>query len=62
MDVDDFLNLLHGSDPVKMELNHLENEVRDKDRELGEAQAKIKALELSKRLREKAVEELTKEL
>lgn len=62
MDADDFLNLLHGSDPVKVELNRLENEVRDKDRELGEAQAKIKALKLSERLREKAVEELTEEL
>ena len=28
-DVDnEFMNLLHGSDPVKMELNRLENEVR----------------------------------
>eukprot|EP01018_Ginkgo_biloba_P028942 Gb_15997 [translate_table: standard] len=82
---DDFLNLLHGSDPVKVELNRLENEVRgnacsvrnyvcgvfafslssymgDKDRELGDAQAEIKALKLSERLKEKAVEELTEEL
>lgn len=28
LDADDFLNLLHGSDPVKVELNRLENEVR----------------------------------
>ncbi|KAK6931641.1 Microtubule-associated protein 70 [Dillenia turbinata] len=62
MDADDFINLLHGSDPVKVELNRLENEVRDKDRELGEAQAEIKASKLSERLREKAVEELTEEL
>ncbi|KAK2991221.1 hypothetical protein RJ640_026426 [Escallonia rubra] len=62
MDADEFMNLLHGSDPVKVELNRLENEVRDKDRELGEAQAEIKALRLSERLREKAVEELTEEL
>uniref|UniRef100_A0A3N7G8V3 Uncharacterized protein n=1 Tax=Populus trichocarpa TaxID=3694 RepID=A0A3N7G8V3_POPTR len=52
------MTLLHGSDPVKVELNRLENEVRDKDRELGEAQAEIKALRFSERLREKAVEEL----
>ncbi|XP_021909708.1 microtubule-associated protein 70-2-like isoform X1 [Carica papaya] len=58
----EFITLLHGSDPVKVELNRLENEVRDKDRELGEAQAEIKALKLSERLREKAVEELTEEL
>ncbi|XP_050275531.1 microtubule-associated protein 70-1-like isoform X2 [Quercus robur] len=62
MDADEFINLLHGSDPVKVELNRLENEVRDKDRELGEAQAEIKALRFSERLREKAVEELTDEL
>ncbi|PWA58685.1 Myosin II heavy chain-like protein [Artemisia annua] len=59
---DEFMNMLHGSDPVKLELNRLENEVRDKDRELGEAQAEIKALRFSERLREKAVEELTEEL
>ncbi|XP_047330438.1 microtubule-associated protein 70-1-like [Impatiens glandulifera] len=62
LDTDEFLNLLHGSDPVKVELNRLENEVRDKDRELGEASAEIKALRFSERLREKAVEELTDEL
>ena len=28
LDADDFLNLLHGSDPVKLELNRLENDVR----------------------------------
>uniref|UniRef100_A0A1J3IEE4 Microtubule-associated protein 70-3 n=1 Tax=Noccaea caerulescens TaxID=107243 RepID=A0A1J3IEE4_NOCCA len=58
----EFMTLLHGSDPVKVELNRLENEVRDKDRELGEAHAEIKALRLSERQREKAVEELTEEL
>ncbi|PWA92488.1 Myosin II heavy chain-like protein [Artemisia annua] len=62
LDNDDLIHLLHGSDPVKLELNRLENEVRDKDRELSEAQAEIKALRLSERLREKAVEELTEEL
>ncbi|CAN6478209.1 unnamed protein product [Victoria cruziana] len=62
LDADEFINLLHGSDPVKVELNRLENEVRDKDRELSEAQAEIKALKLSERQREKAVEELTEEL
>ncbi|KAL1201101.1 Microtubule-associated protein 70-3 [Cardamine amara subsp. amara] len=58
----EFITLLHGSDPVKIELNRLENDVRDKDRELSEAQAEIKALRLSERQREKAVEELTEEL
>ena len=83
----EFITQLHGSDPVKVELNRLENEVRgskkeiknacsirrfdsdifdawfdlinaDKDRELGEAHAEIKALRLSERQREKAVEEV----
>lgn len=90
METDDLINLLHGSDPVKVELNRLENDVRggnalrirwpsvhfliswcflffsfpescefsDKERELGEAQAEIKALRLSERAREKAVEEV----
>ncbi|KAG7558432.1 Microtubule-associated protein 70 [Arabidopsis thaliana x Arabidopsis arenosa] len=58
----EFITLLHGSDPVKIELNRLGNDVRDKDRELSEAQAEIKALRLSERQREKAVEELTEEL
>ncbi|BBN09267.1 hypothetical protein MPTK1_4g18350 [Marchantia polymorpha subsp. ruderalis] len=62
LETEDLLNLLHGSDPVKVELNRLENEVRDKDRELCEAQAEIKALKLTERLREKAVEEVSEEL
>ncbi|KAJ0888729.1 putative microtubule-associated protein [Helianthus annuus] len=45
LDADDLINLLHGSDPVK-------------DRDLSEAHAEIKALRLSERLREKAVEEV----
>lgn len=59
---DDVFHYFHGSDPVKVELNRLENEVRDKDRELAEAQAEIKALRLTERMKEKAVEELTDEL
>ncbi|KAJ6818156.1 microtubule-associated protein 70-2-like isoform X2 [Iris pallida] len=62
LEAEEFMNLLHGSDPVKVELNRLENEVRDKDRELGEAHTEIRALRLSERAREKAVEELTEEL
>ncbi|CAL0323539.1 unnamed protein product [Lupinus luteus] len=61
-DVDDLLTLLHGSDPVRVELSRLENELRDKDRELGEALAEIKSLRNSERLKEKGVEELTDEL
>lgn len=34
-DTEDLLNLLHGSDPVKVELNRLENEVRGKSSRCG---------------------------
>ncbi|KAL6555332.1 hypothetical protein OROGR_006590 [Orobanche gracilis] len=61
-EVDDIITLLHGSDPVRVELTRLENEVREKDRELGEAHAEIKGLKFSERLKEKAVEELNDEL
>ncbi|KAI3436992.1 uncharacterized protein J3R85_005711 [Psidium guajava] len=61
-DVDDLITLLHGSDPVRVELARLENGVRDKGRELGDALAEIRALKYSERLKEKAVEELTDEL
>jgi hypothetical protein len=58
LDADEFIALMHGSDPVRVELTRLENELRDKERELGEAQTEIRALRLSERAREKAVEEV----
>ncbi|KAJ8449778.1 hypothetical protein Cgig2_001434 [Carnegiea gigantea] len=61
-EVEDFIQVLHGSDPVRVELARLENEIREKDRELGEAHAEIRALKHSERLKEKAVEELNEEL
>eukprot|EP00249_Psilotum_nudum_P021693 c28209_g1_i2 orf=279-2156(+) len=61
LETDDFINMLHGSDPVRVELSRLENEVKDKGRELSEAQAEIKALKLTERAKEKAVEELSEE-
>ncbi|XP_073285080.1 microtubule-associated protein 70-2-like [Primulina huaijiensis] len=56
------VNVLHGSDPVRIELARLGNEVREKERELGDANAEIKALKHSERLKEKAVVELTDKL
>ncbi|KAI3811779.1 hypothetical protein L1987_21510 [Smallanthus sonchifolius] len=61
-EIDDIINHLHGSDPVRFELNRLENQLRDKDRELGDAYAEIKALKYHEHLKEKAVEELNDEL
>ncbi|KAL9232643.1 hypothetical protein vseg_007728 [Gypsophila vaccaria] len=56
------LFMLHGSDPLRVELTRLENDLRAKDKELGEAHIEIKALRQSDRLKEKAVEELNEEL
>lgn len=61
-EIDDIINHLHGSDPVRFELNRLENQLRDKDRELGDAYTEIKALKYHEHLKEKAVEELNDEL
>ncbi|KAM1403277.1 hypothetical protein ACFX2I_011905 [Malus domestica] len=54
---DDIVTLMHGSDPVRVELNRLENDIRDKDRELGDAVAEIKSLRNSEHLKERAVKE-----
>ncbi|KAJ4801067.1 Microtubule-associated protein 70-2 [Rhynchospora pubera] len=61
LDADEFIGMMHGSDPIRVELTRLENQVRDKNRELGEAQAEIKSLRLSERAREKALDELSEE-
>nr|XP_043610422.1 microtubule-associated protein 70-1-like [Erigeron canadensis] len=61
-EIDDIINHLHGSDPVRFELTRLENQLRDKDRELGDAYAEIKALKYHEHVKEKAVEELNDEL
>ncbi|ONK78818.1 uncharacterized protein A4U43_C02F22750 [Asparagus officinalis] len=62
LEEEDFLNLLHGSDPVKIELDRLQNEVKDKDRELAEAHSEIKGLRLMERAKDKALSEVTEEL
>ncbi|KAJ0475443.1 putative microtubule-associated protein [Helianthus annuus] len=61
-EIDDIINHMHGSDPVRFELNRLENQLRDKDRELGDAYTEIKALKYQEHLKDKAVEELNDEL
>uniref|UniRef100_A0A453JE84 Uncharacterized protein n=1 Tax=Aegilops tauschii subsp. strangulata TaxID=200361 RepID=A0A453JE84_AEGTS len=57
LEMEDLISLLHGSDPVRVELTRLENDLHYKEKELGDAQAEIKALRLSERAREKAVED-----
>ncbi|MCO5595022.1 hypothetical protein L7F22_049059 [Adiantum nelumboides] len=58
----DLIAFFQGSDPVKEELDRLQNEVKGKNRELLEARAEIKALKITERSREKALEELAEEL
>ncbi|OVA20146.1 Microtubule-associated protein 70 [Macleaya cordata] len=53
---------LAPSDPVVIELNRLQNQLKEKDRELGVAHGEIKALRLTEVLKDKAVEELSSEL
>ncbi|KAG0485946.1 hypothetical protein HPP92_009827 [Vanilla planifolia] len=62
LDEEEFVSLLHGSDPVKIELNRLENEVKDKERELVEALSEIKSLRLIERAKDKAFAEVSEEL
>ncbi|KAJ0981931.1 hypothetical protein J5N97_010186 [Dioscorea zingiberensis] len=49
-------------DPIFIELNRLENNLREKERELGVAESEIKALKVTEVLKDKAVAELSNEL
>ncbi|XP_022724116.1 microtubule-associated protein 70-5-like [Durio zibethinus] len=55
------LSLAHP-DPVVLELTRLQNQLKEKDRELGAAQAEIKALRATEVLKDKAIEELRSEV
>ncbi|GLU20606.1 hypothetical protein SLE2022_367970 [Rubroshorea leprosula] len=55
------LSLLHP-DPLVLELNRLQNQLKEKDRELGSAQADIKALKATEVLKDKAIVELQSEV
>ncbi|KAJ4981610.1 hypothetical protein NE237_032447 [Protea cynaroides] len=54
--------LLTPSDPVVIELNRLQNQLKEKDQELGLALSEIKALKATEILKDKAVEELSNQL
>ncbi|KAI5081625.1 hypothetical protein GOP47_0001368 [Adiantum capillus-veneris] len=58
----DLIAFFQGSDPAKEEIDRLQNEGKEKNRELHEARAEIKALKITERSREKALEELSDEL
>ncbi|XP_073128904.1 microtubule-associated protein 70-5 isoform X2 [Henckelia pumila] len=53
---------LSYTDPVVLELNRLQNLLKEKERELGKAQGEIKALRATEILKDKAVEELGSEV
>ncbi|KAK4837580.1 hypothetical protein QYF36_006676 [Acer negundo] len=55
------LSLSHP-DPLVLELNRLQNQLREKDREFGVAQGEIKALRATDVLKDKAIEELRNEV
>ncbi|OMO64681.1 Myosin II heavy chain-like protein [Corchorus olitorius] len=49
-------------DPVVLELTRLQNQLKEKERELGAAQAEIKALRATEVFKDKAIEELQSEV
>ncbi|XP_075478602.1 microtubule-associated protein 70-5-like [Primulina tabacum] len=53
---------LSDTSPVVLELNRMQNLLREKERELGKAQSEIKALRATEILKDKAVEELGSEV
>ncbi|PIN18609.1 hypothetical protein CDL12_08712 [Handroanthus impetiginosus] len=52
------VSLLSHPDPVVLELNSLQNQLKEKERKLGKAQSEIRALRAAEVLKDKAVEEL----
>ncbi|KAK8629576.1 hypothetical protein V6N13_078411 [Hibiscus sabdariffa] len=48
--------------PVVLELTRLQNQLKEKERELGSAQAEIKALRATEALKDKAIQELQSEV
>ncbi|KAH6777244.1 microtubule-associated proteins 70-5 [Perilla frutescens var. frutescens] len=53
--------LLSHPDPVVLELNRLQNQLKEKERELGRAQSEIRALRATEALKDKALEEIGSE-
>lgn len=55
------VSLLSHPDPIVLELNRLQNQLKEKERELGNAQSEIRALRATEALKDKALEELGSE-
>ncbi|XP_011095917.1 microtubule-associated protein 70-5 isoform X1 [Sesamum indicum] len=56
------ISLVSHPDPVVLELNRLQNQLKEKERELGKAQSEIRALRATEVLKDKALEELGSEV
>ncbi|KAK4491890.1 hypothetical protein RD792_002671, partial [Penstemon davidsonii] len=56
------VSLVYHRDPFSLELNRLQNQLKEKERELGKAQNEIRALRATEVLKDKAVEELENEV
>ncbi|KAK4398828.1 Microtubule-associated protein 70-5 [Sesamum angolense] len=56
------VSLVSHTDPVVLELNRLQNQLKEKERELGKAQTEIRALRATEVLKDKALEELGSEV
>ncbi|KAL3627280.1 hypothetical protein CASFOL_028643 [Castilleja foliolosa] len=54
--------LVSQTDPVVLELNRLQNQLKEKERELGKAHGEIRALKATEALKDKALEELGSEV
>ncbi|KAK4439464.1 Microtubule-associated protein 70-5 [Sesamum alatum] len=56
------VSLVSHPDPVVLELNRLQNQLKEKERELGKAQSETRALRATEVLKDKALEELGSEV
>ncbi|KAL1537235.1 microtubule-associated protein 70-5-like [Salvia divinorum] len=52
------VSFLSHTDPVVLELNRLQNQLKEKERELGKTQSEVRALRATEALKDKALEEL----
>ncbi|RYR31339.1 hypothetical protein Ahy_B01g056143 isoform A [Arachis hypogaea] len=59
---DDVVQLVQPSDPLVLELNRLQNHLREKSKELATCQGQIKTFKLTEAQKDKAIEELRNEV
>ncbi|XLR52145.1 hypothetical protein S83_002817 [Arachis hypogaea] len=59
---DDVVQLVQPSDPLLLELNRLQNHLKEKNKELATCQGQIKTFKLTEAQKDKAIEELRSEV